>query len=557
MGFRSLPYNSVKMYLIVEEILKGNRHDTGNAFQYNHVHLNLPGTAEYDPLIVWLSKRQSDGSLASNFVCFVNNQRIMGAGSARVIKVGHDLSSRESYLGLQDALQKIRSHDGTWRPGAWAGACVVVEEDVGVAVLTSQDKWDKMKDICCFWLSQLRDGIMALEFNRLQSDRGFMVYATQAYPSMKPHLKGFHLSLETWRGGQDAKGWRLRETPHQDLMDDPILEEMAKAGVDIDGFQEEGAVESMEDIKLWHLIRSSTGSSSSSKGPILGLTAAVRRFRQDLEALLQLTQSEKPILQRLRSANCLMAAFYGFGDASSSGFGASIACPDGLHTQYRIWPSDIEDKSSNYCKLKNLVNTTEEELKVGYLKDSELWLFTDNSTAESCFHKGSSSSKALHNLVVRLKKIKLEVGFTLFVVHVAGTRMITQGTDSLLRGSLLEGVMIGHDMLHFIPLAQGALERQPSLVDYVQSWVGNALHREVNVLKVEGWFQEGHGMIGGFKDAHGVWMPRHAENRRVYLWSPPLIVANVALEECMKAIYKQTDAFHIFLIPRLFSPTWL
>jgi hypothetical protein len=53
MGFRSLPYNSVKMYLIAEEILKGNRHDPGNAFQYDHVHLNLPGTAKYNPLIAW------------------------------------------------------------------------------------------------------------------------------------------------------------------------------------------------------------------------------------------------------------------------------------------------------------------------------------------------------------------------------------------------------------------------------------------------------------------------------------------------------------------------
>jgi hypothetical protein len=156
------------------------------------------------------------------------------------------------------------------------------------------------------------------------------------------------------------------------------------------------------------------------------------RFRQDLEVLLQLTKSEKPILRRVRSANCLMAAFYGFGDASSSGFGASIACPDGLHTQYGIWPSNIEDESSNYCELKNLVDTIVEEVKVGYLKDLEFWLFTDNSTTESCFHKGSLLSKALHDLVVRLKKIKLEVGFTLFVVHVAGMRMIAQGTDGLL-----------------------------------------------------------------------------------------------------------------------------
>jgi hypothetical protein len=104
MGFRSSPYNFVKMYLIMEEILKGNRHDPGNAFQYDHVRLNLPGTAEYDPSIAWLSKRRSDGLLAINFVCFIKDQRIKGAGSARVIKAGHTLSLRESYLGLQDAL---------------------------------------------------------------------------------------------------------------------------------------------------------------------------------------------------------------------------------------------------------------------------------------------------------------------------------------------------------------------------------------------------------------------------------------------------------------------
>jgi hypothetical protein len=80
-----------------------------------------------------------------------------------------------------------------------------------------------------------------------------------------------------------------------------------------------------------------------------------------------------------------MAAFYVFGDTSSLGFGSSIVRPDGLHTRYRIWPSNIEDKSSNYCKLKNLVDTVEEEVKAGYLKDLELWLFTDNLTAKSCF----------------------------------------------------------------------------------------------------------------------------------------------------------------------------
>jgi hypothetical protein len=151
MGFGLSPYDAVKLYLVAEEILRGDQHDPSNAFQYNHVRLNLPGTQEYLPLLPWISKRQHDGLLASNFVCFVDNQQVMGERVERIVEVGHALSSCESYLGLQDALRKIRYHEGTRQPGAWAEACVVVEEEIGVAVLVLQEKWDKMKEICGHW----------------------------------------------------------------------------------------------------------------------------------------------------------------------------------------------------------------------------------------------------------------------------------------------------------------------------------------------------------------------------------------------------------------------
>jgi hypothetical protein len=108
---------------------------------------------------------------------------------------------KQSYLGIQDALHKLRSANGTRRPRAWAGVSVCVEEDHGVVVLTSEEKWDRMKTICNYWLNKLNQGVMNLEFKHLRSDCGFMVYVTQAYPGMKPYLKSFHLSLEMWRGG--------------------------------------------------------------------------------------------------------------------------------------------------------------------------------------------------------------------------------------------------------------------------------------------------------------------------------------------------------------------
>jgi hypothetical protein len=38
------------------------------------------------------------------------------------------------------------------------------------------------------------------------------VYVTQTYPAMVLYLKGFHLTIETWRGGRDAKGWMVKES---------------------------------------------------------------------------------------------------------------------------------------------------------------------------------------------------------------------------------------------------------------------------------------------------------------------------------------------------------
>ena len=131
MGFKPSPYNSVKMYLVVEEILRGDRLDSENAFQYDHICLNLPGTAGYNPSLAWISKRRKDKSLATNMVCFVDDQRLAGAGEERVKEGGHQMSTREAFLGLQDALRKIRHFLGTTDPGAWAGVVVFIDSVFG------------------------------------------------------------------------------------------------------------------------------------------------------------------------------------------------------------------------------------------------------------------------------------------------------------------------------------------------------------------------------------------------------------------------------------------
>ena len=98
-------------------------------------------------------------------------------------------------------------------------------------------------------------------------------------------------------------------------------------------------------------------------------------------------------MRTVRSKRTL-TAYYGFGDASGAGFGATLERPGGVHGQYGLWGKDSENQSSNYRELRNLVETVEEEARVGYLNHGELWIFTDNSTAESCFFQGRLLVKA-------------------------------------------------------------------------------------------------------------------------------------------------------------------
>jgi hypothetical protein len=66
------------------------------------------------------------------------------------------------------------------------------------------------------------------------------------------------------------------------------------------------------------------------------------------------------------------------------------------------WVPEIMDHSSNFQELFNLVLTLEEAASSGHLRNSELFLFTDNSTAEAAFYKGTSSNQLLFSLVLYL-----------------------------------------------------------------------------------------------------------------------------------------------------------
>jgi hypothetical protein len=172
-----------------------------------------------------------------------------------------------------------------------------------------------------------------------------------------------------------------------------------------------------------------TSTTPDMEAPVL--VKAVPRFAADLEALVKLYKADSP---PLRAVRCQESGtfLYGFGDASGQALGASVQVADDIRYQYGQWVATVtEEESSNWRELANLVALVKELVESGDYDGFELFIFTDNSTAENAFWKGTSTLRRLYELVLELRCLEHKLGLLLHVIHVSGKRMIAQGTDGL------------------------------------------------------------------------------------------------------------------------------
>jgi hypothetical protein len=157
-------------------------------------------------------------------------------------------------------------------------------------------------------------------------------------------------------------------------------------------------------------------------------------------------KGSKPRIRKYRCDSNAQVT-YGFGDASGRGFGATFQLNGQILYEYGQWTTEDSENSSNcWRELNNLVLALERLLNENKLRGSEIFIFTDNSTAEAAFWKGTSQSEKLFELVLWLREMELEHDLILHVVHVAGKRMIDQGADALSRADYNVGVMRGIDI---------------------------------------------------------------------------------------------------------------
>ena len=86
------------------------------------------------------------------------------------------------------------------------------------------------------------------------------------------------------------------------------------------------------------------------------------------------------------------------------------------------------------------------------LQGKGVFLCTDNMVSDSIAASGSEKSEVLFDLVVQLHCLSMILKCKVSFIHVAGTQMISQGTDGISRGDMHEGIIKGGNMLSLLPL---------------------------------------------------------------------------------------------------------
>ena len=354
------------------------------------------------------------------------------------------------------------------------------------------------------------------EYKYLEKVRGFLCHLAMTYSIIFPFLKGFHLTLLSHLPRRDEEGWKIA-TVHT----------VAKAKAD-----KHSADYCYHDYPK--------------------TVKPVPRLKGDMNALMMITKAEKPPVI-IKNSPRLYIVKYGFGDASGGGFGTTLEEKEGIKVFAGTWNERGNKKSSNFRELSNLVLRLEAEATLGNLEGAELFFFTDNEAAQNCYHNGTSTSKLLFELVVRLRKLELNVGLRLHIIHVSGKRMIEQGTDGVSRGNMMEGVLAGRKMLSFIPIHLTALERNGRVLEWIRTWSGND---KLEPLKPLDWMIRGQG-IGRktWKNCDEAVFPVRSKER-VFLWAPPPCIGDVAIEMLRESVHRRPDAVHIIVIPKLMTYVW-
>ena len=359
MGMRPSPYLAIRHYYWGEEFARGNPGKIGNPMGYDRIRLNLPGMTEYDPaypkVMKWRdgSKGLEDGHVAGDVVTFVDDVRVTGYSKSNCWEAYHQFASRVQYLGMQNAPRKFRA-PSQLDAGAWTGTIFKIGVD-HITKSVSQEKWDKGREMIERRLNEIKltnDSRPFLDRRLLEKETGFLNHLSMTFETMVPFLKGFYLTLNSWREGRDENDWKVSPKRWKVI----LFAKAANGG--LSDSEVDMALDRHDEVGAPRLVRASPS------------------LRGDVEALWYMMGTTAVPEVSVRSRTVLTIV-YGFGDASGSGLGATFTCGSGFNFRIGIWGAKEDPESSNWKEFTNIVESLEDEADSGNLKDSEVYMFTE------------------------------------------------------------------------------------------------------------------------------------------------------------------------------------
>lgn len=534
MGLRDSPYRAIQMMTRLKREVYSNRRDRSDPFHYEHVLYNLPGTPSYRPDLPWVMKVRWDGHLACEIFVYVDDGRATGHNRSICWRAICKFSSTCSRMGVQDAARKRTCPSLT--PGPWAGT-VCLTDNGEVVGTVSLKKWRKTQDLVTELKGLVEEAghLGVVSRQRLLEIRGYLIYVVRTYPWLNPYLKGLHNVIDGYGDDRDEEGWKLSGPK--------LRERRASRGFRANRADDD-VMAARRDCEA-DLGRSGENPRPARPEPPEEVVVKGRIF-EDVKALARLTAPLEPPRESLRSRDAIVG--YLPGDASGAGFGAALIQSRKIIYFSGPWASDWQQQSSNYREASNLVIRIREFIREGRIRNQELFIFTDNSTFESCYYKGHSSSKLLSDLILDLYIVAREGNVKLHVLWVAGKRMKAWGIDGLSRGDTAEGMMAGEDPLTFIPLSVGANERSDGRV---RAWM-------------DSWLRASEGSLGSFA-WWGSAAPVEVTRENLFelhltqgarIWMPPPAVMEVAMEQFNDDRLVSPHNLHVFAIPSLMTHLW-
>ena len=540
-GWQSSPYLALRMLARALEIACRDPADTTSAFAFCRVEMNLPGSTTYQAGIPRVRRIRIDGLIAVILISYFDDGRVAGPNIYLAEQALRQVVAGIQYLGNQDAARKRRAVSK--RPGAWAGSVTYTDQETPRKLLT-QLKWDKAK-AALSWVAFHIQEESPMDRSKFRSKTGFLNHVVETYDIAAPYMQGFYLSENSWRDNRDPQGYRIRVTESDpknesdDESEDELFNETQEFLFKL--YDEEMMTIDEDDLDLGEQLPPRSSSATQGEPPMV---VPVPRLQFDVAAMQKIFAGDTPAQVILRPVRGAYSIVYGGGDASGEGYG-TLVTPLGMEPLFQMgfWCCEFSEKSSNWREFRNLLERIRIEANAGRLVAKEVWIATDNSTAEKSFYKGRSSSPELDAMVLELRLIAMRGNFILHLVHVAGTRMIAFGIDGLSRGEKQVGALLHGGVAGILPLHLSASERSPDLKEWLCSWAGSNL----KFAEPIDWFyaaQQG----GDYS------LPQRDET---WVWIPAPAAALDALEELGKGRLKRHETLRgVVVVPTLLTCEW-